>query len=141
MTDKSIKVIIDTNVWISFLIGKRLKKIKNYIANVQIVIVTSEQLLLEIQMITRRKKLKKYFPKESVIDLLELLSLISEKFEVESKHSISKDPKDDFLFDLIDTSNADYLVSGDKGVLEHKKFKSAKILSPSEFEKEIIKFS
>lgn len=32
MTNKSIKVIFDTNVWISFLIGKRLAKIKRHIS-------------------------------------------------------------------------------------------------------------
>jgi uncharacterized protein len=29
MKNKEVKVIFDTNVWISFLIGKRLSKIKN----------------------------------------------------------------------------------------------------------------
>ncbi len=29
MTNKNVKVIFDTNVWISFLIGKRLVKISN----------------------------------------------------------------------------------------------------------------
>jgi uncharacterized protein len=36
MKAKSIKVIFDTNVWISFLIGKRLSFIKNYIYSGQI---------------------------------------------------------------------------------------------------------
>ena len=42
MKAKSIKVIFDTNVWISFLIGKRLAFIKNYISNGQITIITTE---------------------------------------------------------------------------------------------------
>ena len=41
MPAKNIKVIFDTNVWISFLIGKRLSFIKNYISNGQITIVTT----------------------------------------------------------------------------------------------------
>jgi putative PIN family toxin of toxin-antitoxin system len=79
MSAKNIKVIFDTNVWISFLIGKRLSFIKNYISNGQITIVTTEQLLKEIKEVTSRKRLKKYFPKESVIELLELLETIAEK--------------------------------------------------------------
>ncbi len=39
--------------------------------------------------------------------------------EIEPTHFISKDPKDNFLLDLIDFSNADYLVTGDKHLLEH----------------------
>ena len=31
MTSKDIRVIIDTNVWISFLIGKKLSQLVNYI--------------------------------------------------------------------------------------------------------------
>ena len=63
MTSKSVKVIFDTNVWISFLIGKRLKKIKQRITDGGITIVISEQLLTEIKTVTIREKLKKYFPK------------------------------------------------------------------------------
>jgi len=33
MKSKSVKVIFDTNVWISFLIGKRLAKLKHHISN------------------------------------------------------------------------------------------------------------
>lgn len=68
MKNKTVKVIFDTNVWINFLIGKRLAKIKQYISEGSILIVTTEQLLSEIQIVTSRDKLKKYFPKESVKD-------------------------------------------------------------------------
>lgn len=70
MTNKSVKVIFDTNVWISFLIGKRLAKIKQHISDKSIIIITTEQLLLEIKNVTSREKLKKYFPKESVKELI-----------------------------------------------------------------------
>lgn len=73
MTANNIKVIFDTNVWISFLIGKRLSSIKKYISTGQITIVTTEQLLKEIKEVTSRERLKKYFPKQSVVELLELL--------------------------------------------------------------------
>jgi len=68
MKAKNIKVIFDTNVWISFLIGKRLSFIKNNISNGQITIVTTEQLLEEIKEVTSRERVKKYFPHESVIE-------------------------------------------------------------------------
>ncbi len=135
MTAKNIKVIFDTNVWISFLIGKRLAFIKSYISNGQITIVTTEQLLKEIIAVTSRKQLKKYFPQESVTSLLELLETIAEKVEIKPTHFINRDPKDNFLLDLIDFSKADYLVTGDKDLLAHNPFKSATILTPANFEK------
>jgi uncharacterized protein len=134
MKAKSIKVIFDTNVWISFLIGKRLSFIKNYISNGQVTIVTTEQLLKEIKEVTGRERLKKYFPRESVIELLELLETIAEKVEIKPTHFINRDPKDNFLLDLIDFSKANYLVTGDKDLLVHNPFKSAKILTPANFE-------
>ena len=134
MKTKSIKVIFDTNIWISFLIGKRLSFIKNYISSGQITIITTEQLLKEIKEVTSRERLKKYFPQESVIELLELLETIAEKVEIVPTHFINRDPKDNFLLDLIDFSKADYLVTGDKDLLLHNPFKSATILTPANFQ-------
>lgn len=48
-------------------------------------------------------------------------------------------PKDNFLLDLIEFSKADYLVTGDKDLLEHNPFKTAQILTPTEFEKQLVK--
>ncbi len=135
MKAKSIKVIFDTNVWISFLIGKRLASIKEYIISGQITIIIAPQLLIEIKEVTGREKLKKYFPKESVDELIELLETIGELIEIEPVHFINRDPKDNFLLDLIDFSKADYLVTGDKDLLEHNPFKTAIIITPANFEK------
>lgn len=63
MTSTSVKVIFDTNVWISFLIGKRLSKIKKQISEGSITIITTEQLLIEIKVVTGREKLKKILSK------------------------------------------------------------------------------
>jgi putative PIN family toxin of toxin-antitoxin system len=134
MKAKNIKVIFDTNVWISFLIGKRLSFIKHYIASGQITIVTTDQLLQEIREVTSRDRLKKYFAEESVIELFELLDVIAEKVEIKPMYFINRDPKDNFLLDLIDFSKADYLVTGDKDLLVHNPFKSASILTPANFE-------
>lgn len=134
MKEKSYKVIFDTNVWISFLIGKRLSILRKAISTKQIVLITTSQLLLEIDVVTKREKLKKYFPENSVKELLQLLEKIAENVEIKPKNFQSRDPKDNFLLDLIEFSQADFLVSGDKDLLELNPFKSAKIISPSEFE-------
>lgn len=70
MKNKNVKVIFDTNVWISFLIGKRLSSIKKYIADGRITMVTTRQLLNEIQIVTARDKIKKYFQKIVFMNLL-----------------------------------------------------------------------
>lgn len=135
MTKETIKVIFDTNVWVSFLIGKRLAGIKDLIVNERIQIIYTEQLILEIVRVTKRLKLIKYFPKESVSQLIELLETIGENVEIHPIHFVNRDPKDKFLLDLIDYSKANYLVTGDKDLLHHNPFKGTVILTPSEFEK------
>jgi len=137
MTNKSVKVIFDTNVWISFLIGKRLSSIKNHIVNGSILIIITDQLLEEIKLVTNKKKLKKYFEEQDVKELIELLEIIAIKIKIKQKFILNRDPKDNFLFDLIYASKADFLVTGDKDVLEHHPFKTAQILTPADFEKQL----
>ena len=139
MKNKGVKVVFDTNVWISFLIGRQLFRIKNLISDNRIIIITTERLLKEIKSVTSRDKLKKYFPKESVDELIVFLESISKKVEITQTHFSCRDPKDNFLLDLIDFSKADYLITGDKDLLEHNPFKTAQILTPADFEVEISK--
>ncbi len=139
MKNNPVKVIFDTNVWISFLIGKRLTFLSAYISTGQIKIIYCNQLIDEIRDVTSRQKLKKYFPKESVKELLELIETIGEFYEFQPINFINRDPKDNFLLDLIEVSKADYLVTGDKDLLLHNPFKTASILTASSFEAEMIK--
>jgi putative PIN family toxin of toxin-antitoxin system len=134
MKETNIKVIFDTNVWISFLIGKRLAFIKSFIVDGKFTIVITDQLLEEIKEVTGRERLRKYFPEERVKELIDLLQTIGKNVVIKPTHFINKDPKDNFLLDLIDFSKADYLVTGDKDLLIHNPFKTAIILAPSNFE-------
>lgn len=137
MTRRSVKAIFDTTVWISFLIGKRLSKIRRQISDGSIIIIITEQRLLEIKTVTGRDKLKKYFPKESIRELIDLLETIAEQVEIKPTHFVCRDPKDNFLLDLIDFSGADFFITGDKDLLIHNPFKTAQILTPAKFEKEL----
>jgi len=141
MTSKNIRVILDTNVWISFLIGKKLSNFKDFILDKSVTIIVTEQLLEEIKLVTEKEKLKKYFPKNCVKELLELLDIIGENITIKPTYFLCRDPKDNFLLDLIDYSNADFLVTGDKDLLEQNPFKTAQIIKPAEFESYLEKKS
>lgn len=91
MTNKSVKVIFDTNVWISFLIGKRLASIKDYISSGRVKIIITEQLIAEIKIVTSPEKIKKYFPRKGVGELLQLLEAIATNVEITPKYSICRD--------------------------------------------------
>lgn len=113
--------------------------LSNYLSTGQIKIIYCKQLVDEIKEVTAREKLKKYFPEESVKELIELIETIGDFYEFKPINFISRDPKDNFLLDLIDVSKADYLVSGDKDLLAHNPFKNTLIITPKNFEMEITK--
>jgi putative PIN family toxin of toxin-antitoxin system len=138
MIKKRIKVIFVTKIWISFLIGKRLLNIKNFICSGNIIIVVTPQLINEIKIVTQREKLKKYFNQNDVNGLIDLMETISLNVDIKEKHLICRDPKDNFLLDLIEFSNADFLVTGDKDLLELNPFKSGQIINPKDFERYLI---
>ena len=46
---KSCKIIVDTNIWISFLIGKRLKGLQYYINDQSVFIISCDNDLLDLE--------------------------------------------------------------------------------------------
>lgn len=136
---RNLKVIFDTNIWISFLIGKKLESIKDLIASQQIILVLSDQLLMELRLVTQRPKLKKYFPEQKVEDLIEFLKAVGQNHHPTGNNLLSRDPKDNFLLNLAEASKADFLVTGDKDLLVLNPFKRTLIVTPSDFEAEITR--
>ena len=132
---KKIKVVFDTNIWISFLIGKRLQFLEHLISEQRIDIILTDQIFFEIKEVTKRPKFQKYFPAEKVEDLIALLKIICINKRITHKNFLLKDEKDNFILDLIEASNAEYLVTGDCELLNLGKFKNTKIITPSDFEK------
>ena len=138
---KTIKVIIDTNLFISFLIGKRLIKLKQLLVNSQIKLIFSEQNILELKLVTDRPKFRKYFNKNDVIDLIDLIYSIGKITKVTRHPQICRDPKDNYLLALSDLGKADYLVSSDKDLLDIRQYKTTKIISIDDLEKILINIS
>lgn len=97
---KENKVVIDTNIFISFLIGKRLKELKNHIVDFKLKLIICDQVINEIRIVTQRPKLKKYFPKQDIEDLIDLVQTIGDRYEITDELNICCDPKDNFLLEL-----------------------------------------
>ncbi len=130
---KPNKVIIDTNLWISFLIGKELQNLKELIVTEKIQLITTEQLINELRLVVARPKLQKYFEKEKVTELISLLNIVSKKVKLKKIEKICRDPKDDFLLALSKQGKANYLVTGDKDLLEIKKIGLTEIITIKKF--------
>jgi len=134
-----MKIIIDTNLWISFLLSKKLNFIDSLLSSDKIQLVFSKQLIAEFIDVSNRPKLKRFFTKkdyELVFDIIDRFSiLINTTSEVEE----CRDNKDNFLLALAKDSNADFLITGDNDLLILNPFENTKIVTIKEFENIIIK--
>jgi putative PIN family toxin of toxin-antitoxin system len=128
------KVIIDTNCWISFLIGKRLSVLIDLFVNGNIKLIICNDLIKEIIDVTARPKFSKYFMKDDVFRLIKFIYSKSEMYEIEYKTHLCCDAADDFLLDLAKISEADYLLTGDEDLLIMKSIGNCKILDIKSFE-------
>lgn len=134
---KSKKVILDTNLWISFLISKRQDEIDDLIYDEQIILIFSKESVEEFLTIAKRPKFQKFFADESIHELLQLFDKYGKLIDVAVDIKECRDNKDNFLLSLAVESKADYLVTGDSDLLILRKIKKTKIINWSDFIKEL----
>lgn len=130
---RKIKTVIDTNLFISFLIGKRITGLKDSLVDSTIQLIFSEQNIDELRIVTERPKFKKYFKPEDVDGLVDLIYTIGKIFKISKEPDICRDLKDNFLLALCDKAKADYLVTGDNDLLMIKEYKGTRIIKIDEF--------
>jgi len=136
MPKKVDRIIVDTNLWISFLISKNYVKLDEKIRKGIVKIVFSTASLNEFLEVTSRPKFRKYFSKTEIDSLLEYFNVYGELIDVRSKISVCRDAKDNFLLSLSADSKANYLITGDNDLLVLKQFGVTKIISMSNYFKE-----
>lgn len=134
-----VRIVVDTNIWISFLIGKSLVSLSSAISNNQVVILFSNELLQELVTVLERPKFQKYFSESSIEKLLSLLAEKIEMIEITSEFYECRDIKDNFLLDLSVSGNADYLITGDADLLVLNPFNDIQIISYSSFQNNVLK--
>jgi putative PIN family toxin of toxin-antitoxin system len=136
---RSKKIVLDTNLWLSFLISKKFDAIDNLINCGKIKLVFSSELIEEFVTVAKRPKFNKYFTDSDLQDLIRRFDLYGKLVKVKISVSECRDKKDDFLLNLAIESKADYLVTGDNDLLILKKIKKTIICTWSEFLEEILK--
>ncbi|MCI4444023.1 MAG: putative toxin-antitoxin system toxin component, PIN family [Lentimicrobium sp.] len=127
------RIIIDTNLWISFLLTKEYSKLDKLFSQNNLILLFSAELLEEFVEVARRPKFKKYFSQADLNTLLSEIHSKAEFLEVSSEISLCRDPKDDFLLSLSQDGNATHLITGDKDLLEIKRFGKTLILTITEY--------
>jgi hypothetical protein len=133
MKNKVSRIIIDTNLWISFLITKNFTKLDEIIFSKKCVLVFSQELLEEFLTVAKRPKFRRFFSSSDIAEILETIQEYAEFIEVTSKTEVCKDPKDNFLLSLSMDGNADFLLTGDNDLLILTKFRKTAIVTISDF--------
>lgn len=132
--NKSFKVIVDTNIWISFLIGKSLKGLQVYIDSQTVQIVTCNEQIQELTAVFKKPKIQKYFTLEQINDFFDLLDESSINIVLKTKVDFCRDLKDNYLLSLAIDSKADYLITGDTDILVLSDVGLTKIIRYNDFE-------
>jgi putative PIN family toxin of toxin-antitoxin system len=139
----TVRVVIDANIFISYLLNVNdrsgtIVQIFESISSGRYQLVRSDRLIAELRnSVEEKPKLRNRISNE---DLDELISLI-EEVSISSYHDpaakplqILRDRKDDYLLEMANDANADYLVSGDRDLLDIRdQLARPKIVTAREF--------
>ena len=136
-----VRVVVDTNVLVSALISKTLStplKVYNLLKSENLLLVTSPVILEELEEVLHREEIV-ILHKLNQKQIQKILEEIVETSVVvpgtlSNKYPIVKaDPDDDKFIAAAQEAHADYIVSGDKHLLNLKEYRGVKIVSPADF--------
>jgi putative PIN family toxin of toxin-antitoxin system len=61
-----LRIVVDTNIWISFLIGQTLSGLANQISQDRVMVLFSKELFQELIAVLHRPKFQRYFTAEDI---------------------------------------------------------------------------
>ena len=137
------RIIVDTNLWISLLIGKRLSELRSLCNSDMIDIYICDEMIEEFIRIASQEKIRKYVTGERVMKTLDLIkdSCILTSIAKNVVSSGLRDVNDLYLLSLAETVNADFILTGDKDLLTLRSHHQTGIVTYSMFISEISGFA
>jgi len=129
-----MKVLFDTNLWISFMIGKRLSSLANVLNRQDVEVYVSEQLLDEIRTVISRPKFDTLISKETRYYFFEMVYDVCQITDITVQaDSPIRDIKDLYLLSMAESVPVDFIVSGDKDLTDLGSHADIPILSYTDF--------
>lgn len=130
-----MRIVIDTNLYISALINKNSRnRLELVLIRDEVEIFADVNLMQEFAEVAKREKFRKYISLSQIAEFYELISERVTIIETTSNFKVSPDPKDDFLLSLSYDSKAEYLLTGNKvDLLDLAEFKGTKIITLPNF--------
>ena len=132
---KKVKVVFDTNVWVSISMNKILRD-EFFKAKQSIIVYVSREIILEISKVLLYPKIAETLSKANVNKKEALRHIEANSTTVKPKikvNIIQEDAQDNKILECALASGAVIIVSGDKHLLELGKFRKTRIQTPREF--------
>lgn len=129
-----MNVILDTNIWVSFLFGKRLHTVSSVFENTEVHVYVSFEQIAELRSVLSRSKIRSHVSAESIEAMWTLMREYAEVIEDYSVVQTDvRDVKDVYLLSMAEAIPADFLVTGDKDLLVLEKHVNTHIITYSNF--------
>ncbi|MBR5957165.1 MAG: putative toxin-antitoxin system toxin component, PIN family [Salinivirgaceae bacterium] len=129
-----MKVLFDTNLWVSFMIGKRLSSIAEILCDSNVEIYICEQQIIEIQKVISRPKFDKLIPAVTRNNFFEMIFDVCKMCDITVRaDSKIRDENDLYLLSMAESVPVDCIVSGDKDLTDLGSHALIPILKYNEF--------
>ena len=137
--NKPPRVVLDTNVLVSATLKQGPSvpdSILQALKNQRFILLTSPSIIFEVENVMNREEITRRSPltpkkrKLFVENLLKISVATSDRLKMQA---VRNDPDDDKFVACAIEGQADFIVSGDKHLLELNEYQGIRIISPKEF--------
>ncbi len=136
-----LKIVLDTNVFFSGILSpdRAPAKILDLVLSGKCKLVSSPKIIQEIQQVTqypgiiKLMKKRKIRPEELADAILKILRVSAITPGVVKVQGVCPDPQDDMFLACGLEGQADFIISGDKHLLDLKTYQGIQIVNPATF--------
>jgi putative PIN family toxin of toxin-antitoxin system len=127
-----MRVVLDTNVFVSAVLGPTLQSILAYWRSGTFTLIVSDEIVQEYLGVLRRPKFRLT---PEIIDpiMAQIFQLADFVAPDVSIHAVQADPSDNKFLEVALAGKAIYIVSGDNHLLDIKAYQDIRILTAREF--------
>jgi putative PIN family toxin of toxin-antitoxin system len=128
------RFVVDTNVLLSYILwpGGAIKQTVEHVVS-HGVLLFSDNTLLELFEVVQRPKFDRHASRQKRRQAVADIAAMAIRIDPAAIAPLCRDPKDDMLLALAIAGEADFLITGDRDLLDLGAIGGARILSPADF--------
>jgi putative PIN family toxin of toxin-antitoxin system len=131
---KTDRVVLDTNIFVSLILSKRLDELVEWHKDYNTTIFVCPELEDELTTVLKRRKIKEKLT-EPVAAYIRFIQTVTQSVSIDLCFDRAPDLKDNYLFDLAYTVKSHYMVTHDYPLLNMKQVNKIKIISLADWKK------